>query len=230
MPSISTPKPIHYVALGDSLANGVGAEKAGYPQQLRTLMMEKQPTHFKLYAISGQTSSQLLKRWPTYTKDIAQANIITWNIGGNDLRLTWKIYGATKLPNALKRKKMEVAVTKLANHWNILARKLRETAPANTTIIALNLYNPYQKHFPITDQYIKKANQVLEMICQNHNIVLIDAYTLFNIGDKKQKLEDFLAPDNLHLNAEGYHLVASQIYDIIYPKSMWQTIKGLFQK
>ena len=89
----SSSKIFHYVALGDSLANGVGANGDGYPQQLVPLLQKHHPTEMHLFATSGQTSTQLLRKQNLYLNHLQQANLITVNIGGNDLRLTWRLYG-----------------------------------------------------------------------------------------------------------------------------------------
>ena len=103
--------PYMYVALGDSLANGVGANGCGYVQQLNALLSKDRKVELLVVAKNGQTSGQLLKRLSKSLDVLKRADLITWNIGGNDLRLAWKLYGAKPIPTSLQRKKLEVTLS-----------------------------------------------------------------------------------------------------------------------
>jgi lysophospholipase L1-like esterase len=201
----------HYVALGDSLANGVGApSNNGYTHQLSQLLSRKYPVTFSLFAVSGQTSRQLLRRWPTYQTAVSQADLITWNIGGNDIRLTWRMYGQGRMPKSILQKKMEQTLSNLQANWTTLATQLRQTAPSQTKIIAINIYNPYQHTHPATTSFITLANQALADICAKQNITVINAHSLFDH-------QRHLSQDKLHLNQLGYTLLAQAINQALHP-------------
>lgn len=82
-----------YVALGDSLTEGVGdsTKQGGFvPILAQSLSNENdgqyQPVN---YGVAGNTSAQILDRLKKQTdlqKDLKQARVMTLTVGGNDLR------------------------------------------------------------------------------------------------------------------------------------------------
>ena len=211
MTKLKKPATYHYVALGDSLANGVGApDHYGYTQQLSQILAQKQPITFSLFAVSGQTSTQLLRRWPTYQKAIKRANLITWNIGGNDIRLTWRIYSKQLVPKAVLQKRMSQTLATLQANWDLLASQLRQTAPPGAKIVAINIYNPYSQSHTGTTAFVTLANQALAETCAKHHIILIDAHSLLHRNN-------YLSRDQLHLNQRGYAVLANAINQALHP-------------
>ena len=222
----------HYVALGDSLANGVGADGNGYPQQLLPLLQKHQAAELHLFATSGQTSTQLLRKQSLYLNHLKQADLVTINIGGNDLRLTWRLYGRQITPKSLQKKRMQLAVTTLANNWNELAKVITKNASPQTKVIFINLYNPYQKKYPQTREFVSEANQLLKTICANYGFEVVDARSILNIASKKESngRELLLSKDNLHLSHLGHTIIAQAVYKIIHPDNIWTKIKNLFKR
>jgi lysophospholipase L1-like esterase len=174
------------------------------------MLAEKYPVTFSLFAVSGQTSTQLLRRWPTYQKAVSRANLITWNIGGNDIRLTWRIFSKRPMPKAVLQKRMSQTLTTLQANWDILASQLRRTAPPGAKIVAINIYNPYRQNQPGTATFVAIANQALAEICAKHHIILIDAHSLFHHAK-------YFSQDQLHLNQPGYALLAKTINQTLHP-------------
>ena len=232
MTESSDPDKFYYVALGDSLANGVGADGNGYPQQLLPLLQKHQATELHLFATSGQTSTQLLRKQSLYLDHLKQANLITVNIGGNDLRLTWRLYGRQITPKSLQKKRMQLAVATLANNWNELAKVIAKSASPKTKVIFINLYNPYQKKYPQTRVFVGEANQLLKTICANYGFEVIDARSILNAASKKEPngRELLLSKDNLHLSHQGHTILTQAIYKTIHPDTIWTKIKNLFKR
>lgn len=224
-------KLFHYVALGDSLANGVGGNGWGYPQQLLPLLEQHRPTALQLFATNGQTSTQLVRKQSQYRDQFKLAQLITVNIGGNDLRLTWRLYGHRATPRLLREKRMRIALTTLTNNWNELAKLITQNTSPTTKVLFINLYNPYHREHPRTRSFVAEANQLLETICANHGFEVLDARSLLNAAAKNQTSgrEQLLAKDGLHLSRQGYSLLANEIHQIVYPLTIWDRLKMLLK-
>src|ERR671920_1061165 len=89
-PPLAAPASWDYVALGDSLATGFGAFKGYVPRY--EAYTETNTGVAVTRTNLGQnkwTSSQLLlalRSDPTFLRATREAEIVTWNIGGDDLR------------------------------------------------------------------------------------------------------------------------------------------------
>src|SRR5215203_4023243 len=94
--TLAAPASWDYVALGDSLATGFGAFKGYVPRYEAHVETDTgvAVTRTNL-GQNGWTSSQLLSALcndPTFRRATREAEIVTWNIGGNDLRAARKSY------------------------------------------------------------------------------------------------------------------------------------------
>ncbi|HGC8429796.1 TPA: GDSL-type esterase/lipase family protein [Streptococcus agalactiae] len=84
--------PLNYVALGDSLTEGVGdtTSQGGFVPLLSESLHNRysyQVTSVN-YGVSGNTSQQILKRMttdPQIEKDLEKADLLTLTVGGNDV-------------------------------------------------------------------------------------------------------------------------------------------------
>ena len=82
-----------YVALGDSLTEGVGdsTNQGGFvPLLAQSLSNENEAQYHAVnYGVAGNTSAQILERLTKQTdlqKDLKKARVMTLTVGGNDLR------------------------------------------------------------------------------------------------------------------------------------------------
>src|SRR3712207_5265911 len=85
-----------YVALGDSLATGFGAFRGYVPRYEAHVETDTGATvTLTNLGRNGWTSSQLLyalRNDPTFRRAIRGAEVLTWDIGGNDLRAARRSY------------------------------------------------------------------------------------------------------------------------------------------
>jgi lysophospholipase L1-like esterase len=163
-----------YVALGDSIAFGIGSlTLTGYPQRFAVVLHRRlgQLVTLQNLSVFGLTSGELLgsiesdERWRTA---IRKAGLITINIGGNDLLRC--NYQGSCLPGALQ--------TFRAN-WEGILREIRILNP-KAPIYTFTLYNPY----PLDDV---RRPPVAEGIGALNAIVtdpgLVSAYQVNGIAD-----------------------------------------------
>src|ERR671911_620940 len=98
-PTLAAPASWDYVALGDSPATGFGAFKGYVPRYEAHIETDTGVAVTRTNLGQNKwTSSQLLSALrsdPTFRPAIREAEIVTWNIGGNDLRAA---------PNSFKKR------------------------------------------------------------------------------------------------------------------------------
>lgn len=82
-----------YVALGDSLTEGVGdsTNQGGFVPLLAQSLSNENEGHYQAvnYGVAGNSSAQILDRLKKQTdlqKDLKEARVMTLTVGGNDLR------------------------------------------------------------------------------------------------------------------------------------------------
>lgn len=106
---MSTPTPLHYVAIGDSITVGIGSFlNHGYAIQYRRLLQRdlKRPITYENLAKNGWTSNDLLHELEhnrNFITSINKADIITCSIGGNDLLQANKDVRKSKDTNAMRK-------------------------------------------------------------------------------------------------------------------------------
>lgn len=138
-----------YVAVGDSLTQGVGdtTNQGGFvPLVAQSLSNDYgYQVETKNYGVSGNTSQQILKRM-TEQEDIAQslatADLMTLTVGGNDLRKVI-LDNITNLKIATFQKPSEEYSKRL---FQII--KLARKDNPNLPIYVLGIYNPFYVNFP----------------------------------------------------------------------------------
>ncbi|MGM0212601.1 SGNH/GDSL hydrolase family protein [Enterococcus sp. AZ109] len=145
---------VHFVALGDSLTQGVGDEtnRGGFvPLVADSLKNEYSISTVQTenFGVSGERSDQILKRLSKdedLQRSLESADMITLTVGGNDLLQAFQ-----KNMTATSAKKFNSSIKKYQkNVEKILTetRKLNKDAP----IYILGIYNPYYLNFPDIDE------------------------------------------------------------------------------
>ena len=138
-----------YVALGDSLTQGVGdtTNQGGFvPLVAQSLTNEEgYQVDVKNFGVAGNTSNQILKRMKGQAEiadALSKADLMTLTVGGNDLRKVI-LDNITSLKISTF-KKPSVAYSKRLVEIIELARKDNPDLP----IYVLGIYNPFYLNFP----------------------------------------------------------------------------------
>jgi len=188
---------IIYVALGDSLSAGVGAEKMedSFPYLLAEKMARAGKITLHARAIPGELTSNLLSDLvPLAIKD--NPDIITLLIGVNDLH------------DFISARSFR------ADYDKVLERLTQETAAKiyviNIPFIGADkmMLPPYQVAF---DLQTREFNSIIKELAARYSVDYIDLYTptvsLF------KKSGDHYSADLFHPSAAGYKIWADIIYD-----------------
>lgn len=220
---------IRFVAIGDSLTEGVGDETAsGGDVPLVASNLEEafsiNSIEIENYGVAGDRSTQILKRINEQQEiqdDIASAEIISVTVGGNDLMkvIQNNILGLSVEKFEKPGEKYQANLTKLLT----TIRQLNSTAP----IYVLGIYNPYYIYFPeitemqtIIDQWNTRTQVVVEQEERMYFVPINDLIYQGIISDEEaSEVPDadtlnelrnnaIYEGDNFHPNYNGYQLIA----------------------
>ena len=218
--------PFHYVAIGDSLTEGVGdtTNQGGFVPLLAQSLTDTydyQVTDSN-YGVSGNTSKQILQRMQEKTdiqKSLVKADMMTLTVGGNDVM-------------AVIRKNLSSlsvsTFTKPAKSYQKRLRQIIELARAENEdlpIYILGIYNPFYLNFPdMTEmqEIVDNWNNATESVTEEYaNVYFVpindDLYKGINgeegivstSGDQTTVINDVLfSGDHFHPNNIGYQIMS----------------------
>jgi lysophospholipase L1-like esterase len=231
----AAPTPISYVALGDSLAVGVGATAGnGYVARYKAALESDTGATVNLdnRGVSGSSSSQLFSAVQSDANlrtALQNAQVITFDIGGIDLlaaRATYK-QNTTSCGGADNQNCLRTAVANFKTNWNgIIAALHSLNAAANTRTI--DIYNPFVNvdksadtfpndgglnDFEVFKIYLDQTNDHIRTTAQANGIALGSVYCSFNgvNGDIDPGSFGLIAGDGFHPNDTGHALIAARI-------------------
>ena len=202
-------KEIHHLAIGDSIIHGFGVDETEnlvykFSNQLGHEI--NKTVHYTNKGKNGMTSTGLNEMIKAGLLDeaIKKSDIITVNIGGNDVLKTAKkqdYYGAVKSFDTL-----QATFTK---NLTEISMKIKEINP-HATIVLLELYNPLpadHQFSDLADSLLPKWNvNIYEVAQQIPSSIVVQTTKVIN-SDNPQNL----SPDGVHPNSAGYTAITSQI-------------------
>jgi acyl-CoA thioesterase I len=185
------PFPLYITAFGASIVKG--NPENNFEDLLQAKLIQTLDSTVVVYnrGIAGQTTEQGLGRIRTVLKETKPAYILI-TLGTNDA------LQAHSNPGILPRT--------YANMDSIVYICLQHrTTPILSTLTGIDL----NKHEATLSKNLQAINSAYRNIAEKYRIPFLDVYTPFN-GHP-----EYFAPDGLHLNAEGYQVLAQKWYDII---------------
>ena len=128
-----------YVALGDSLAAGVGARR-GYVDRYAEYLRDDTGARVKVVnlGVSGQTSPQLLRALrndPSIRRALRGAEVVTYNIGINDLGQARGSYETGTCGGAQGERCLRIAVKEFEANWDAITKEILDLRSPDETII-----------------------------------------------------------------------------------------------
>jgi lysophospholipase L1-like esterase len=224
-----------YLALGDSLAFGVGATNpstTGYVALAHRAMSDSErfgPTGLELMnlGVAGARSadllapdgqldsalSEILARQEDASPTANEVAVISVDVGGNDL-LGLVAPGSPCLESASVepcRAAFGEVLSSIDRNLTEIVTRLREAAP-EATIVVVDLYNPYSGtgdlREPIAEVGVGQANGVIGAVTADPELRITTAsiFALF-IGRGTQ----WVAPDGIHPNDNGHRVIAEAV-------------------
>ena len=219
-------KHFNYVAVGDSLTEGVGdtTNQGGFVPLLSQAMTDtfNYQVTYSNYGISGNTSQQILsrmKKQEAIQKSLAKADMMTLTVGGNDVmavirkHLTQLSVSTFKKPATAYQKRLRQIIE--------LARSENEDLP----IYVLGIYNPFYLNFPeMTEmqEIIDNWNESTESVTDEYDNVYFvpindqlykgidgEEGIVSTSGDQTTVINDALfSGDHFHPNNIGYQIMS----------------------
>ncbi|WP_274641593.1 SGNH/GDSL hydrolase family protein [Streptococcus equinus] len=219
-------KHFNYVAVGDSLTEGVGdtTNQGGFVPLLSQAMTDtyNYQVTYSNYGISGNTSQQILSRMTkqeAIQKSLAKADMMTLTVGGNDVmavirkHLTQLSVSTFKKPATAYQKRLRQIIE--------LARSENEGLP----IYVLGIYNPFYLNFPeMTEmqEIIDNWNESTESVTNEYDNVYFvpindqlykgidgEEGIVSTSGDQTTVINDALfSGDHFHPNNIGYQIMS----------------------
>ncbi|OKL37345.1 GDSL-type esterase/lipase family protein [Domibacillus mangrovi] len=206
----SVDKPIlHHLALGDSIIKGFGASSNKNLVKAFSLNLEKDIQKQVIYqneGINEITSEELnnLVQQGEFDEKIKNADIVTINIGGNDiLRLGFEegFYEAIRSFDRIQ--------TDFVHNLSSTMNRINKLNP-NATVLLLELYNPLDQEnefYSLADKILPKWNLKLYQLADEVDYAVVIETTDVINSEQRQ----YLSYDGVHPNARGYDAIAEQM-------------------
>ena len=215
-------KKINYIALGDSIAEGINSYSVvdyGYTDYIGDYLKERNILNFytKEFSKSGYTTKDVINDIENnkvieindkkvYLKEsLRESDLVTLTIGANDFIKYFSIDNIEeKLKNIESTKKNIDEIVKEVEKTIQLIKKY-----AKNQIIVTGYYNPLPRFNTLKskiDEIVKYYNNQINEICEELNVDYVD---IFEIFDGNEKL--LPNPLNIHPSKDGYKLIADLI-------------------
>lgn len=184
-----------YLALGDSLAIGVGLDdvQLGYVPLIgrRLEAALDRPVHITNIAASGSTIDDVLHRQIPQVSEHEDAEIVTCAVGGNDV--AWA-------------RRFDV------ERFRASAHRLAEALPAGSVMGLV----PSFWH-PTFEARVRLANEALTEAAEANGLAVADIFTATKAQSFATRFRN-LGADGFHPNAGGYALWAGALWSALEPR------------
>ncbi|MCM3764442.1 GDSL-type esterase/lipase family protein [Neobacillus niacini] len=200
---------INHLALGDSVIRGFGA---GQNENLVTQFSEKlgqqinKPIYIQNEGINGLTSGELneLVQAGKFDEAIRHADIITINIGGNDI-----LHAADKRDLTTVIQSFHQLQDHFSKNLTDISAKINRINPG-ATIVLLEQYNPIpptDSLYTLADQLLPKWNLIIyETANQLASSIVVETTKVINRDNL-----DNLSTDRIHPSPKGYAAISEQM-------------------
>lgn len=219
----------HYTAMGDSLAAGALAEMGYVPRYATYINTDTGATVETLnLGVPGWTSADLLNALQNdsvFRKQVSGAQVVTWDIGGNDLANPHDSYVNNTCGGVDNQDCLRSAVSTFETNWDAIVVELLKLRDARKTILrTMDIYNPYVAadmqagRFAALEPYLDQVNTHIHDNAKANNIPVAEVHTAFNGADGTQDpgALGLLAIDGFHPNDAGHKIIADQLRALAY--------------
>ncbi|HLL72472.1 MAG TPA: DUF4214 domain-containing protein [Pyrinomonadaceae bacterium] len=221
---------LQYTALGDSLAAGLNDTDGGYVQRFRNHIQTDTGATVNVLnrGVSGATSADLLSALRTneaLRAEIANSQIVTWNIGANDFQDAVTRYRSGTCGGADNQDCVRAAVAQFKANWNaIIAQILSLRSTSNTIIRTMDNYNPAVNLLrafgllSVMKPYLEDINRFIFLSAVSNRIGCARVYHAFNgiNGEADAGVRGYLSSDGIHPNNTGHAVIASELRALSY--------------
>jgi lysophospholipase L1-like esterase len=194
-----------YVALGDSLAAGVGAER-GYVDRYAAHLRNDTGARIRVtnLGVSGQTSSELLDALrgdESMRRVIEEAEVVTFNIGINDLGHAGAAYEEGTCGGEDGEECLREAVEAVKGNWGAIATELLGLRSTGDTIIRTPGLGYTPRAEDDLQHYVSEVNRHIASTTRSKAVPYVEI-PAGEIG---------MSPDGVHPNDAGYATIADRL-------------------
>jgi len=194
-----------YVALGDSLAAGVGAER-GYVDLYAAHLRNGTGARVRVsnLGVSGQTSSELLdalRKDDSMRRAIEGAEVVTFNIGLNDLGHAGAAYEEGTCGGEDGEECLREAVKALKDNWDAIAAEVLGLRSTGNTIIRTPGLGYTPRAEGGLEHYVSEVNRHIASTARSKSVPHVEI-PAGEVG---------MSPDGVHPNDAGYATIADRL-------------------
>jgi acyl-CoA thioesterase-1 len=229
-----------YLALGDSLAAGVGASdpaETGYVDLVYDALLTD-PAYFNNLTLMnlgdpGETTTSMLASGGQMDEALRQIEgrrddgiagnevaIITLDIGANDF-IPLVLGDSPCLPNPLAEACTQAAtsaLTTFSSNFSDITRRLRAAAGPEVEIVVLGLYNPLSgsggTFDAVGDAAVELFNSTVAAAATDSDATFADIFTYFD-GRGAELTHTAETPSDVHPNDDGHYLMARAVVEAL---------------
>lgn len=226
---LSSPGSPVYVALGDSLAAGVGVDdgRLGYVSRVHAALEERDGQTYGLrsFAVSGETSGTLIRagQLEAALDYMASADVayVTIDIGANDLLgHLGSDDCVTDIDAPACQRRIGATFDSYAANLVVILDGLRRAAP-DATIVFLETYNPFSLGLADTvtferrsDEILRRFNDLAARLAAERGLIVADGFTPM-AGTAAVTTHVLDSPPDVHPRAIGYDVLATAVLDAL---------------
>ncbi|MCK3904306.1 SGNH/GDSL hydrolase family protein [Streptococcus suis] len=228
---LSVNRKYRYLALGDSLTEGVGdvTGQGGFVPLLAQSLVNEYGYEVDVqnFGVSGNTSKQILKRMKEneeLQQALKEADLLTLTVGGNDLR---KVI-VSNLSN-LKLSTFDKPAREYGRNLEKIVKRARQEN-ADLPIYILGIYNPFYLSFPeltemqtVVDKWNQTTNQITEKYKDVYFVEINDLLYKGLEGEMGLSQSSSASTNNLlyeddhfHPNNTGYEIMKKALLEKMY--------------
>jgi lysophospholipase L1-like esterase len=218
-----------YAAMGDSLAVGVLASR-GYVPRYQQHVHDDTGANVVLtnLGVNGWTSSDLLlalRSDARFRAAVRTGQIVTWDIGGNDLRAVRNEFISGTCGGADNQECLRQAVAQFKTNWDaIVSEILSLRDPRSTILRTMDIYNPFvdldriSNRFGVLNGYLNEVNAYITASAARNNILCAKVHEAFNgaSGEEDPVAKGLISVDHLHPNDKGHEAIATAFRNLRY--------------
>lgn len=220
--------PWKYVALGDSFAEGFGANR-GYVERYAEYIKADTGAQINVInrGLDGETSSQLLyvlRNDPSMRRTLSDTDVITFNIGLNDFELAAQAYNDGNCGGADNQGCLRTAVNTFKGNWDAIVAEILSLRSTSNAIIRTTgtgyipdvFYgeqstNTWPNNGWLDDPralrpYVDEINNYIATTAAKNDIPYAQVYLN----------EEDIGQDGEHPNDKGYEAIAGELRKLRY--------------
>ncbi len=178
--------------------------------------------------VNGAHSGDLLRSLqndPNYRSHVSSSQVVTWDIGGDDLLHAVKLFRNGQCGGADNQDCLRSAVASFIPNWDAIVQQILALRDKNMTIIrTMDIYNPFVAElmvdgtFSTVEPYLDQVNQHIATSAKANGIPIAQVHLAFNgpNGDQDPVAKDLIALDGIHPNNNGHKAIADALRALGY--------------